>query len=132
MATQIGPSVTPAPIATDIIRGDAHPLATRTRTWVVPGIDGTGVQTTGDGAGEFRLELIHYGTAAEINVWLKLIMALQGLQIEFTNNRPLTFTNLFCQRVSVVERKLALHEGGETIRVAVQGVRLEDDTSIDP
>lgn len=116
-------------VACDIINGDVLPLMTRTRTWEQPGIDGSGAQTVGEGKGGFSLELIKYGNTAAIVAWIKAIAAIQGKEGDVTNSRGVTHSDLFFEDVRLVERKEALHEGGEMARVLVRGVRLTNDGS---
>lgn len=123
MATEIGS------VSCDIINGDVLPLMTRTRTWEQPGIDGTGAQTVGEGKGRFSLELVEFGNTAAIIAWIAAIAAIQGEEGGVTNSRGVTHTDLFFEDVQLVERKEALHEGGEMARIIVRGVRLTNDAS---
>lgn len=112
----------PGTIACSLIQGEGEPLKEQVHVWRIPGKDGWGAQQTGLGAGGFRFLCVKYDSEANVTTWATAMGQLSGLSgVSVTNDWGDTFTNLVVERVSVLRRTPAYHEGGVRGEITIEG-----------
>jgi len=99
-------------VSCDIVEGRPRGPAQAVETWMVPGHDGTGVQTTGKHDSDAALRLVKYDTAANVETWLAAIEALQGTAVTLVNDWGDSYTNVLIRQVRPGRKRAALHGGG--------------------
>jgi hypothetical protein len=110
MATHFGS------VATDYVEAIAdEALATRTDQWIVPGIDGIGVQTLGSNVSRFRFHLQHYDTAANIDTWIAAMRALQGTVVTAEDDWGASHSNLYVESMNFEAKEARLVPGSGTV-----------------
>lgn len=105
----------------DIIRGWPPTQKQRSDRWVVPGINGEGIQLTGLGDSDFEVTLVRYGNQATVTTWFWAIEALQGTIVSIFDNLGANHANKFIQSVSQPQIRAAQHEGGYRGEMRLQG-----------
>jgi len=110
-------------VSTDIAIGEASALVGRTATWVVPGLDGVGAHAIGDNQGSFRYRLIHHGSQAAVETWLRAIDALVGTVITVVDEFSVSRTSLLVMQSSGHRKQAVVSNSGNgRAEVTISGV----------
>jgi len=72
----------------------------RVRTWIVPGISGTGSKVLGYGDSDWQIECQYWSNNVGANLWLLSLQALQGCVVTIVDDHGDTWLNNLVTKIS--------------------------------
>lgn len=111
-------------ISVDILKGLPLLKKERVETWVVPGLDGYGAQTLGQGDSEYDLVSVLYIVGAnpndDANTHIDACTALQGTVISLTDDWGDGYTKVLVVKVDPTNAKRpVIYQGVPGVRVEI-------------
>lgn len=110
------------PVNFDIMRGVPSLIRPRVETWEVPGLDGYGAQTLGNGDAEFELETVAYFTSnALADLHIVACVEVQGTVVTIVDDYGASFPAIIVVRVDTARAKMpVIHKGNaNAVRVRI-------------
>lgn len=92
--------------------------------FTAPGINGYGAQLHGQGNSEFRVVAVLHDTAANVEIWLRLIEQLQFTIISLVDDYGVTMTGMMVTKVGEPNKRAAVSSLGDCRgEIVLEGVK---------
>jgi hypothetical protein len=109
------------PITVDILRGVPSLIRPRVETWEVPGLDGYGAMTLGQGDSEFEiLTITYFADNADADTHIVDCTTAQGTVVTIVDDFGSSFDGMLITHVDVTRAKMPVIKDGNHNAMRVQ------------